>query len=120
MERAVWQRQGRCSAILHYDSSSHLQIGDYLRFLKQNTLLCSMSAVSHCCDNAACKGFFGMQSARESSGIRNQCLNSAKADVFDYIERHYNLQTRRRVAKGDLQFRARHQPYVKAGVNCLY
>ena len=60
VQMAVWQRQGRCSVILHSHRGSQFQSGDYQQFLKQNTLLRSMSAVDHCGDNAACEGFFGM------------------------------------------------------------
>ena len=59
VEMAIWQRQGSSSVILHSDRGSQFRSGDYQRFLKRNTLICSMSAVGHCGDNAACEGFFG-------------------------------------------------------------
>ena len=59
VEMAVWQRQGGWSVILHSDRGSQFRSGDYQRFLQRNTLICSMSAVGHCGDNAACEGFFG-------------------------------------------------------------
>lgn len=40
-----WQRQGGWSVILHSDRGSQFRSGDYQRFLKRNTLICSMSAV---------------------------------------------------------------------------
>jgi putative transposase len=60
VEMTVWQRQGGWSVILHSDRGSQFRSGDYQRFLQRNTLICSMSAVGHCGDNAACEGFFGM------------------------------------------------------------
>lgn len=115
VEMAVWQRQGRCSVILHSDRGSQFQSGDYQRFLKQNTLLCSMSAVGHCGDNAACEGFFGTLKRERIHRHHYPTLNAAKADVFDYIERFHNPRMRRRVAKRDQQFLALTKPSVKTG-----
>lgn len=60
VQMAVWQRQNNGPVILHSDRGSQFRSGDYQRFLKLNTLICSMSAVGHCGDNAACEGFFGV------------------------------------------------------------
>ena len=60
VEMAIWQRQGDWSVILHSDRGSQFTSADYQRFLNRNTLVCSMSAVGHCGDNAACEGFFGL------------------------------------------------------------
>lgn len=40
VERAIWQRQGSWSVVLHSDRGSQFRSGDHQRFLKQNTLLC--------------------------------------------------------------------------------
>lgn len=58
-EMAVWQRQGDWLVILHSDRGSQFTSADYQRFLTSNMLICSMSAVGRCGDNAACEGFFG-------------------------------------------------------------
>ncbi len=65
VERAIWQRQGGWSVVLHSDRGSQFCSGDYQRFLEQNTLLRSMSAVGHCGDNAACEGFLASSNASE-------------------------------------------------------
>lgn len=39
---------------------SQFRSGDYQDYLAANGLLCSMSALGHCGDNAACEGFFGL------------------------------------------------------------
>jgi len=54
------QRQGSHHVILHSDRGSQFRIGDYQGYLSANGLICSMSAVGHCGDNAACEGFFGL------------------------------------------------------------
>lgn len=115
VEMAVWQRQGQSAAILHSDRGSQFQSGDYQRFLKQNALLCSMSAVGHCGDNAACEGFFGMLKRERIHRCQYPTLDVAKADVFDYIERFHNPRMRRRVAQRDQQFSTLSQPSVKTG-----
>jgi putative transposase len=115
VEMAIWQRQGGWSVILHSDRGSQFRSGDYQRFLKQNTLLCSMSAVGHCGDNAACEGFFGMLKRERVNRTKYPSLDAAKADVFAYIERFHNPRMRRRVAKHDLKFSAVFKPSVETG-----
>ncbi len=63
---ATWQRQGHHSVILHFDRGSQFRSDDDQHYLSGNSLICSMSAVGHCGDNAACEGFFGLPSVSES------------------------------------------------------
>ena len=104
VEMAIWQRQGGWSVILHSDRGSQFRSGDYQDFLNQNTLICSMSAVGLCGDNAACEGFFGVLKRERVYQRKYRTLEMAKADVFNYIERFHNPRMRRRVAKSDLEF----------------
>ena len=78
----------------------------YQKFLGGNALVCSMSAVGHCADNAACEGFFG-QIKRERVNHR-QCRtrDEARADRFDYLKRFHNPRMRRRVARQDRRLSA--------------
>ena len=103
VEMAIWQRQGGWSVILHSDRGSQFRCSDYQRFLNQNTLVGSMSAVGHCGDNAACEGFFGMLKRERTNRKIYRTMDIAKADIFDYIERFHNPCMRRRVAKNDLE-----------------
>lgn len=59
VEMAHWQRQGSGSVILHSDRGCQFTSADYQDFLTKKLLVCSMSAVGHCGDNAACEGFLG-------------------------------------------------------------
>jgi putative transposase len=115
VEMAVWQRQGGWSVILHSDRGSQFRSSDYQRFLKRNTLICSMSAVGHCGDNAACEGFFGMLKRERTNHRRYRTRDEARADVFDYIERFHNPRMRRRVARQDQRFSAVFKPSVETG-----
>jgi putative transposase len=92
--------------ILHSDRGSQFISGDYQRFLRDNTLVCSMSAVGHCGDNAACEGFFGVLKRERVAHRQYRTLDEARADVFDYIERFHNPRMRRRVARQDQKFSA--------------
>ena len=115
VEMAVWQRQGGWSVILHSDRGSQFRSSDYQRFLQRNTLICSMSAVGHCGDNAACEGFFGMLKRERTNHRRYRTRDEIRADVFHYIERFHNPRMRRRVAKQDQKFSAVFKPSVKTG-----
>jgi len=101
--------------ILHSDRGSQFRSSDYQRFLKQSTLICSMNAVGHCGDNAACEGFFGMLKRERRNRRDYRTMDIAKADIFDYIERFHNPRMRRRVVKNDLQFSAFLKPSVEMG-----
>ena len=95
---ALWQRPGRGPVILHSDRGCQFTSDEYQRFLQGNNLLCSMSAVGSCADNAPAEGFFGMLKRER---VNRRCYQShaeARADVFDYIERFYNPARRRRSA----------------------
>lgn len=60
MQITVWQRQSDGPVILYSDKGSQFRSEDYQNYLTANNLMCSMSAVGHCGDNAKGEGFFGM------------------------------------------------------------
>ncbi|MCD9088689.1 IS3 family transposase [Stenotrophomonas sp. SY1] len=115
VQMAVWQRQGRDLVILHSDRGSQFLSGDYQSYLNANALVCSMSAVGHCGDNAACERFFGMLKRERIYRMSYPTLDAAKADVFEYIERFHNRRMRRRIAKRDSKFSTLSQPSVISG-----
>ncbi|CCP18714.1 putative transposase [Stenotrophomonas maltophilia RA8] len=115
VQMAGWQRQGRHEVILHSDRGSQFRSGDYLGYLTANGLICSMSAVGHCGDNAACEGFFGLLKRERIYRTSYPTLDAARADVFDYIERRHNPRMRRRVAKQDQKVAALLEPSVISG-----
>ncbi|MCF5091453.1 IS3 family transposase, partial [Stenotrophomonas sp. PA-6-5C] len=115
VQMAVWQRQGSHPVILHSDRGSQFRSGDYQRYLAANGLVCSMSAVGHCGDNAACEGFFGLLKRERVYRMTYPTLDAARADVFEYIERFHNPRMRRRVARQDQKFSTLLQPSVISG-----
>lgn len=115
VQMAVWQRQGSHEVILHSDRGSQFRSGDYQGYLAANSLICSMSAVGHCGDNAACEGFFGLLKRERIYRTSYPTLDAARADVFDYIERRHNPRMRRRVARQDQKVAALLEQSVISG-----
>lgn len=94
---ALWQREDRTPVILHSDRDCQFTSGEYQRFLKGHNLICSMSAVDSCADNASMEGFFGMLKRERVNRRIYQTRAEARTDVFDYIERFHNPRRRRRL-----------------------
>jgi putative transposase len=92
--------------------SAQFRSGDYQGYLAANGLICSMSAVGHCGDNAACEGLFGLLKRERIYRTSYPTLDAARADVFDYIERCHNPRMRRRVARQDKKVAALLEPSV--------
>ncbi|MCO5055740.1 IS3 family transposase [Thermomonas sp.] len=115
VQMAVWQRQDNHPVILHSDRGSQFRSGDYQNYLVANKLVCSMSAVGHCGDNAACEGFFGLLKRERVYRSKYPTLAAARADVFEYIERRHNPRMRRRVIRQDQKFSALSKPSVISG-----
>ena len=67
-------------------------------------MICSMSAVGHCGDNAAAEGFFGMLKRERVYRRRYETVREARTDVFDYIERFYNPRIHRRIETDDRRY----------------
>jgi putative transposase len=101
--------------ILHSDRGGQFISGTYQKFLGSNALVCSMSAVGHCADNAACEGFFGILKRERVNRTTYRTRDEARADLFDYLERFHNPRMRRRVARQDQAFLALTQPSVETG-----
>lgn len=115
VQMAAWQRQDNHPAILHSDRGSQFRSGDYQNYLAANKLVCSMSAVGHCGDNAACEGFFGLLKRERVYRTKYPTLDAARADVFEYIERRHNPRMRRRVIRQDQKLSALSKPSVISG-----
>jgi len=92
---ALWQRETPEPVVLHSDRGTQFTSGEYARFLRDHNLICSMSAVGSCADNAACEGFFGMLKRERVNRKRYQTRAEARSDIFDYIERWHNPRKRR-------------------------
>ena len=98
---ALWQREDREAVFLHSDRGCQFTSDEYQRFLQGHNLICSMSAVGSCADNALAEGFFGMLKRERVNRRRYLAPAEARADVFDYIERFYNPRMRRRLTNAE-------------------
>lgn len=92
---ALWQRQDKSKVVLHSDRGCQFTSAEYGQFLDGHALICSMSAVGSCADNAACEGFFGMLKRERINRRQYMTRAEARSDIFDYIERWHNPRRRR-------------------------
>jgi hypothetical protein len=65
--------------------------------LAGHNLICGMSAVGSCADNAAAEDLFGMLKRERVNRRRYQTRGEAGADIFDYIECFHNPRRRRQL-----------------------
>jgi len=100
---ALWQREDRSPVVLHSDRGTQFTSDEYQRFLKGHNLICSMSAVGSCADNALVEGFFGMLKRERVNRRRYRSRAEARADIFDYIECFYNPRMRSRPKRDQLK-----------------
>lgn len=112
---ALWQRHSREPVILHSDRGTQFTSEEYQQFLAGHNLICSMSAVGHCGDNAAAEGFFGMLKRERTNRRAYRTTAEARSDVFDYIERFHNPRIRCRLEIQDQKYLALTQPSVVTG-----
>ena len=115
VQMAVWQRQGTEPVILHSDRGSQFRSGDYQTYLKTNGLMCSMSAVGHCGDNAACEGFFGLLKREGFTAPRTRHSMQRALMCSNTSSGRHNPRMRRRQAKQDLKVSTLSKPSVISG-----
>lgn len=96
---ALWQKPANGLVILHSDRGAQFTSHEYQRFLADHNIICSMSAVGSCYDNAAAESFFGLLKRERVNRRRYVTRADARADVFDYIERFYNQRKKRTLGK---------------------
>ena len=116
---ALWQREDRSPVILHSDPGCQFTSGEHQRFLKGHNLVCSMSAVGSCADNAAMEGFLGMLKRERVNRRKYRTRTEARADFFDYIERFYNPRRRRQLETAKRQVSLLTKLSVETGQNPL-
>lgn len=112
---ALWQRPDKAPVVLHPDRGTQFTSGEYQQFLLGHNLVCSMSAVGHCGDNAAAEGFFGLLKRER---VHRRCYPTrahARSDVFNYIERFHNPRMQRRLDNRDQKFIALTQLSAETG-----
>ena len=97
---AVWKRKPGPGVLVHSDQGSQFTSEDWRSFLKAHHMVPSMSRRGNCHDNAVAESFF---SALKKERIKRRIYpsrESARSDVFDYIEMFYNPVRRHGSADG--------------------
>lgn len=97
IQMALGHMRPQTHVILHSDRGSQYTSYATQRFLKQNNLLCSMSAVGSCADNAPAESFFGLLKRERVYRRRYESRAQARMDVFDYIECFHNPRRQRKL-----------------------
>jgi len=87
---AVWKRKPGPSVVVHFDQGSQFTSGDCQSFLKEHRMVPSMSRRGNCHDNAVAESFFGSLKKERIKRRIYPNWETARSDVFDYIEMFYN------------------------------
>jgi len=112
---ALWQRRDRCTVILHSDRGCRFTSDEYQRFLRGHDIVCRMSAVGSCADNAAAESFFGVLKRERGNRRQYRTRAEARADIFDYIEHFHNPRRRRELVTFENKELLLTQPSVEMG-----
>ena len=97
---AVWKRKPGPGVMVHSDQGSQFTSSDWQAFLKAHHMVPSMSRRGNCHDNAVAESFF---SALKKERIKRRIYpnrETARSDVFDYIEMFHNPVRRHGSAGG--------------------
>lgn len=88
-------RRGTPTALLHHsDQGSQYASEQFQRLLNAHGIECSMSRRGDVWDNSAVESFFAQLKSERCARRTYRTRDSARADVFDYIERWYNPRRR--------------------------
>ena len=91
---AVWRR-GRPRELMHHsDRGSQYTSEQCQRLMAEHGIVCSLSRSGNVWDNAAMESFFSTLKTERTARKVYRSRDAARADVFDYIERFYNLRRR--------------------------
>lgn len=91
---AIWRR-GKPDALLHHsDQGSQYTSEQFQRLMGDNGIICSMSRSGNVWDNAAMESFFSSLKTERTAHKVYRTRDAARAEVFDYIERFYNVVRR--------------------------
>ena len=91
---AIWRR-GKPQALLHHsDRGSQYTSDQFQRLLTDHGVTCSRSRSGNVWDNAAMESFFSSLKTERTARRTYRTRDEARADVFDYVERFYNLKRR--------------------------
>jgi putative transposase len=86
---AITRRRPAAGLVAHSDRGSQYASDHYQRVLAGEGIVCSMSGVGQCWDNAPVESFFG--SLKRELGVELFATrDQARATIFEYLEAFYN------------------------------
>jgi putative transposase len=98
LEMAITRRRPEAGLLAHSDRGSQYASDHYRRRLEAEGIVCSMSEVGQCWDNAPVESFFGRLKCELEVEVF-ETRDQARAMVFEYLEVFYN-RVRRHSALG--------------------
>ena len=98
---AVWRRKPKSKILIHSDQGAQFTSKVWQSFLSKHNLDASMSRRGNCHDNAVAESFFHLLKRERIRRRTYATRDSARQDVFDYIEMFYN-PTRKHTNNGML------------------
>jgi putative transposase len=90
LEMAIVRRRPGAGLLAHSDRGSQYASEHYQRVLAEEGIVCSMSAVGQCWDNAPVESLFGRLKCEVAPGDLFATREQAKAEIFQYLEGFYN------------------------------
>jgi putative transposase len=89
-EMAIRRRRPGAGLLAHSDRGSQYASDHYQRALAAEGIVCSMSGVGQCWDNAPMESFFGRLKCEIAPGEMFATRDQARAELFEYLEVFYN------------------------------
>lgn len=89
LEMAITRRRPEVGLLAHSDRGSQYASDHYRRRLEADGIVCSMSGVGQCWDNAPVESFFGRLKVELEVEVF-ETRDQARAMVFEYLEVFYN------------------------------
>jgi len=90
LEMALARRRPGAGLLAHSDRGSQYASEHYQRVLSAEGIVCSMSGVGQCWDNAPMESFFGRLKCEVAPGQMFATRDQARAELFEYLEVFYN------------------------------
>jgi len=94
LKMTLFRRRFPEGVIVHSDRGIQYCSGSYQRLLNANNLICSMSSVGYCYDNAAMESFFHTLKVELVHDERYETREGAKTSIVEYLECYYNRKRR--------------------------
>ena len=92
LRQALERRSPAGGLLLHSDRGKEYYANDYQSLLKQHGMICSMSRLGNCYDNAVMESFFHSLKVEQVHHDDYRTRAEARSAIFDYIEIFYNRQ----------------------------